>query len=161
MPVAGQRDPAEVKLVLEEWMGRQMPEASGVEITDLVVPQSSGFSNETFLLDARWDEADGAKVESRLVLRSQPALHHLFPEIDIIAQQYTVMRQLGLHTDVPVPPHPVGRERPVGAGRPVLRDGPPRRAWCPATPRPTPRRASSSTWTRPPATSGTATPSRP
>ena len=102
MPVAGQRDPAQVKLVLEEWLGRQMPEASDVEITELVVPQSSGFSNETFLLDARWTEG-GAKVESRLVLRSQPALHHLFPEIDIIAQQYTVMRQLGLHTDVPVP----------------------------------------------------------
>ncbi len=102
MPVAGQRDPAQVKVVLEQWMASKMPEATDVEITDLVVPQSSGFSNETFLLDARWNEG-GQTVDARLVLRSQPELHHLFPEIDIIAQQYTVMRQLGLHTDVPVP----------------------------------------------------------
>jgi aminoglycoside phosphotransferase (APT) family kinase protein len=102
MPVAGQRDPAQVKVVLEQWMASKMPEATDVEITDLVVPQSSGFSNETFLLDARWNEG-GETVDARLVLRSQPELHHLFPEIDIIAQQYTVMRQLGLHTDVPVP----------------------------------------------------------
>jgi aminoglycoside phosphotransferase (APT) family kinase protein len=103
MPVAGQRDPAQVKDVLEGWMASKMPDATKVEITDLVVPQSSGFSNETFLLDARWLEADGTPTEARLVLRSQPALHHLFPEIDIIAQQYTTMRQLGLHSDVPVP----------------------------------------------------------
>jgi hypothetical protein len=103
MPVAGQRDPAQVKDVLERWMASKMPDARDVEITDLVVPQSSGFSNETFLLDARWVEADGSPTEARLVLRSQPELHHLFPEIDIIAQQYTVMRQLGEHTDVPVP----------------------------------------------------------
>ena len=103
MPVAGQRDPAQVKVVLEKWMASKMPEASDVEITDLVVPQSSGFSNETFLLDARWVEADGTPTEARLVLRSQPAMHHLFPEIDLIAQQYQTMTQLGLHSDVPVP----------------------------------------------------------
>jgi len=102
MPVAGQRDPAQVKVVLEQWIAGKVPEATDVEVTELVVPQSSGFSNETFLLDVRWNEG-GTPVESRLVLRSQPELHHLFPEIDIIAQQYTVMRQLGLHTDVPVP----------------------------------------------------------
>jgi aminoglycoside phosphotransferase (APT) family kinase protein len=103
MPVAGQRDPAQVKVVLEQWLAGKLPDATDVEITDLVVPQSSGFSNETFLLDARWVEADGTPTESRMVLRSQPALHHLFPEIDLIGQQYTVMRQLGLHSDVPVP----------------------------------------------------------
>ena len=103
MPVAGQRDPAQVKVVLEQWLAAKLPDATDVEITDLVVPQSSGFSNETFLLDARWIEADGTPTDSRMVLRSQPALHHLFPEIDLIGQQYTVMRQLGLHSDVPVP----------------------------------------------------------
>ena len=103
MPVAGQRDPAQVKVVLEKWMASKMPDATDVEITELVVPQSSGFSNETFLLDARWVEADGTPTEARLVLRSQPAMHHLFPEIDLIAQQYQTMTQLGLHSDVPVP----------------------------------------------------------
>ena len=103
MPVAGQRDPAQVKVVLETWLGEHMPEARDVEITDLNVPQSSGFSNETFLLDAQWVEGDGTPTEARLVLRSQPALHHLFPEIDLIGQQYTVIRQLGEHSEVPVP----------------------------------------------------------
>ncbi len=103
MPVAGQRDPAQVKIVIEKWLAEQLPEASDVRVTELVVPQSSGFSNETFLVDAAWTEGDGTPTTSELVLRSQPTKSHLFPEIDLIAQQYTTMRQLGLHSDVPVP----------------------------------------------------------
>ncbi|NDI23328.1 MAG: SDR family oxidoreductase, partial [Betaproteobacteria bacterium] len=48
-------------------------------------------------------EADGTAVEAELVLRSQPTRNLLFPEIDLIAQQYQVMTQLGAHSDVPVP----------------------------------------------------------
>ena len=103
MPVSGQRDPAEVKVVLEGWMAAQLPECTDVEITELVVPQSSGFSNETFLVDARWVEADGTVVDAELVLRSQPPMNLLFPEIELIAQQYQVMTQLGAHSNVPVP----------------------------------------------------------
>ena len=125
-------------------MASKMPEASGVEITDLVVPQSSGFSNETFLLDARWVEADGTPTEARLVLRSQPAMHHLFPEIDLVTQQYQSMKQLGLHSDVPVPKMRWAERDPERARRPVLRDGPARTASCPATHRRTRRRGSSS-----------------
>ena len=102
MPVAGQRDPAQVKAALEGWLAEKLPDARDIEVTHLEVPQSSGFSNETFLLDTRWVEPDGSTTDSRLVLRSQPMTHHLFPEIDILAQQYTVMRQLGEHSDVPV-----------------------------------------------------------
>lgn len=103
MPVSGQRDPDEVKVVLEAWMARQMPECTNVEITNLVVPQASGYSNETFLVDARWTEADGTAVDAELVLRSQPKMNLLFPEIDLIAQQYQVMTLLGAHSNVPVP----------------------------------------------------------
>ena len=103
MPVSGQRDPDEVKVVLEAWMAQQMPECTNVEITKLVVPQTSGFSNETFLVDARWTEADGTAIDAELVLRSQPTMNLLFPEIDLIAQQYQVMTQLGAHSNVPVP----------------------------------------------------------
>jgi aminoglycoside phosphotransferase (APT) family kinase protein len=102
MPVSGQRDPVEIKGVLEEWLARQMPDATDVEITSLTVPQTSGFSNETFLLDARWTEG-GETVEADLVLRSQPVVSLLFPEIDLIAQQYLSMKLLGEHSDVPVP----------------------------------------------------------
>lgn len=102
MPVTGQRDPEQIKGVLTEWMAGQMPEASDVTITDLVVPQSSGFSNETFLVDATWNE-DGAQVEAEMVLRSQPAMNLLFPEIDLVTQQYLSMKLLGESSNVPVP----------------------------------------------------------
>ena len=102
MPVAGQRDPEQIRGVLEAWMARQMPESTDVTITNLVVPQTSGFSNETFLLDATWNEG-GTHVEAELVLRSQPVMSLLFPEIDLVTQQYLSMKLLGEHTDVPVP----------------------------------------------------------
>ena len=102
MPVTGQRDPEQIKGVLTEWMARQMPAATDVTITDLVVPQSSGFSNETFLVDAAWTE-DGRRVEAEMVLRSQPAMNLLFPEIDLVTQQYLSMKLLGENSDVPVP----------------------------------------------------------
>lgn len=102
MPVTGQREPEQIRGALTEWMARQMPEATDVTITDLVVPQTSGFSNETFLLDATWTE-DGRRVEAELVLRSQPALNLLFPEIDLVTQQFLSMKLLGEHSDVPVP----------------------------------------------------------
>lgn len=97
MPVAGQRDPEHVRRVLTEWIGAQVG-ASDVSITDLVVPQASGFSNETFLFDASW----GGGSPQPMVLRSQPERHALFPEIDLLTQQYLSMKLLGEHTDVPV-----------------------------------------------------------
>jgi aminoglycoside phosphotransferase (APT) family kinase protein len=101
MPVAGQRDPEQTRAALTEWLERQLPGATDVEITDLVVPQSSGFSNETFLFDAAWT-LDGERTATQLVLRSQPQIYALFPEIDLLAQQYGAMKRLGEHTDVPV-----------------------------------------------------------
>src|SRR5690606_12973349 len=65
---------------------------------ELVVPQSSGFSNETFLLSAKWT---GVDEPQRLVLRSQPTQNLLFPEIDLIQQQYMSMKLL-YGSDVPV-----------------------------------------------------------
>jgi aminoglycoside phosphotransferase (APT) family kinase protein len=98
MPVAGQRDPEDVKAALEPWLAGQV-DAGSVEIVALEVPQSSGFSNETFLLDAQWE---GQDEPARLVLRSQPQTHAIFPEIDLISQQYQTMKLLGEFSDVPV-----------------------------------------------------------
>jgi aminoglycoside phosphotransferase (APT) family kinase protein len=101
MPVAGQRDPDQTRAVLTDWLARQLPGAGDVEIADLVVPQSSGFSNETFLFGASWT-VDGAREQGDFVLRSQPQVYALFPEIDLINQQYRTMKLLGENTDVPV-----------------------------------------------------------
>jgi len=102
MPVAGQRDPDETKAALTTWLAGQLPGATEVRIDDLVVPQSSGFSNETFLFRASWTTDAGGEEEADLVLRSQPQVYALFPEIDLINQQYRSMKLLGEHTDVPV-----------------------------------------------------------
>lgn len=102
MPVDGQRDPEQVKTVLEGWLDDRLdhPEG-GVEITELVIPQSSGFSNETFLLEATWLN-HGKRLIEELVLRSQPQVYAVFPDIDLINQQYRTMELLGEHSDVPV-----------------------------------------------------------
>lgn len=101
MPVAGQRDPEKTRDALTRWLAAQLPAARDVEVMNLVVPQSTGFSNETFLFDASW-RADGEVHQAELVLRSQPQEYALFPEIDLINQQYRTMKLLGEHTDVPV-----------------------------------------------------------
>jgi aminoglycoside phosphotransferase (APT) family kinase protein len=97
MPVAGQRDPEAVQAMLEQWLAARTG-AERVTVSDLVVPQSSGFSNETFLFTAQW----GTDTPTPLVLRSQPQRHALFPEINLIEQQFLSMQLLGEHTDVPV-----------------------------------------------------------
>lgn len=101
MPIAGQRDPEATRVALERWLAAQPAAGDDVEITDLVVPQASGFSNETFLFNASWNTPTG-RAHHELVLRSQPQEYALFPEIDLLAQQYRTMLLLGTHTDVPV-----------------------------------------------------------
>ena len=102
MPVSGQLTPDELKAALEPWMARRMPDATEVRITNVVIPQSSGFSNETFLVDAAWKDAGGDQ-QVALVLRSQAQGHQVFPEPDPLRQQFETMRILGERTDVPVP----------------------------------------------------------
>ena len=102
MPVSGQMTPDELRAALEPWMARQLPDASDVRVTDVVIPQSSGFSNETFLVDAAWKDGTGDQ-QVELVLRSQAQGHQVFPEPDPLRQQFETMRILGERTDVPVP----------------------------------------------------------
>ena len=102
MPVSGQLTPDELREALEPWMARQLHDATDVRTTNVVIPQSSGFSNETFLVDAAWKDADGDE-HAELVLRSQAQGHQVFPEPDPLQQQFETMRILGERTDVPVP----------------------------------------------------------
>jgi hypothetical protein len=79
VPVGGQRDPEETKAALIGWLGHQMPGAHEIAIENLVVPQSSGFSNETFLFDAgrrrRTARTYGASSRSG-VSASTSSIHH-------------------------------------------------------------------------------------
>lgn len=101
MPIAGQRDPEATRRTLVDWLGRRMPAARDLAIPELEIPQSSGFSNETFLFDATWSDGEGEHREE-FVLRAQPQEYGLFPDIDLIRQQYQTMKLVHEHTDVPV-----------------------------------------------------------
>lgn len=101
MPVGGQRDLEETRATLTRWIAERLPGARGVAIENLDVPQATGFSNETILFDARYD-LEGRAQRDEYVLRAQPQVWAVFPEIDVINQQYRTMDILGRHTDVPV-----------------------------------------------------------
>lgn len=94
MPVAGAREPAEIQRALEPWLAARLG-VDRVSVRDLVVPQGSGFSNETFLLGADWHDGAGIPVSAEFVLRSQSAEHTMFPNADVLAQQFTTMELLG------------------------------------------------------------------
>lgn len=101
MPLPQERDPEATRATLVTWLEGRMPQARALAVPDLQIPQSSGFSNETFLFDATWEE-DGKRIAREFVLRAQPPSYALFPHIDILEQQYLTMKLLGENTDVPV-----------------------------------------------------------
>ena len=119
MPVSDQHDPDEIRTRLAPWLAERMADAAELEITDVVVPQTSGFSNETFLIETRWTGPDGPE-RANLVVRSQPPGHQVFPEPDIIEQQYLTMKLLAENTDVPVPRTRWAEPDPSLLGRPFF-----------------------------------------
>jgi aminoglycoside phosphotransferase (APT) family kinase protein len=101
MPTMWKRDFEEAREKLTGWVMRKLPGATEVGISELVEPQTSGFSNETLLCDLSWKEGGEAKRES-LVIRVQPTGFTVFPEYDL-GLQYRTMSLLGA-AGVPVPP---------------------------------------------------------
>jgi len=100
MPTPWQRDLEQDGRKFEVWLRGQLAGAKDLRLTPLAAPQSSGFSNETLLCEARWSEAGGPRHES-LVVRIQPIGYQVVPEDDM-ALQVETMRLLA-KTDVPVP----------------------------------------------------------
>ena len=119
MPVAGQLDPADLKASLGPWMAQQMPDARDVRIVDVVIPQTSGFSNETFLVDAAWTDDDGDQ-EVELVVRGQAPSNILFPESVLVDHQFRTMQLLGEQSDVPVARMRWAEPDPTLLGRPFF-----------------------------------------
>jgi len=75
---------------------------TGVTVTDVTIPQSSGLSNETVLFDAAWTDADGASRTEQLVARVQPSGPAVFPRYDL-GLEFRVMQALDAGTAVAVP----------------------------------------------------------
>jgi aminoglycoside phosphotransferase (APT) family kinase protein len=85
------RDPDEVARALREWFEREHGFA-GIDVTNVVIPSSTGFSNETILFDASWHDGD-ARVHEQYVARVAPSSYQVFPD-DTFELQYRVMRDL-------------------------------------------------------------------
>jgi aminoglycoside phosphotransferase (APT) family kinase protein len=97
------RDLEHTRQALEQWLGRRRPDVDAVRVTDLVIPATNGMSSETLLFDAVWTEEGTVRVEP-LVARVAPDPDNVpvFREYDLEGQ-FEVMRQVALHTPVPVP----------------------------------------------------------
>jgi aminoglycoside phosphotransferase (APT) family kinase protein len=101
MPIPEQRNLEEARGILGKWLAEQLPGATDVEIGPIGGPAATGFSNETLLFDATWND-DGRPRTEPLVVRVKPVAHTVFLEADF-EYQYKVLSTLGARTDVPVP----------------------------------------------------------
>lgn len=91
----------------EQWFAGRYPSRSDVKVTDIDIPVSTGFSNETVFLDLAWTES-GASQAERYVARIEPATGALFPaQTDqcgvSVEVQYRAMETVGAHSAAPVP----------------------------------------------------------
>jgi aminoglycoside phosphotransferase (APT) family kinase protein len=94
------RDPDQTVVSLRTWL-TEVAGRSGVVVDQLEIPGGTGFSNETILFDATWDEA-GEPVVHHLVARIAPQAYTVFLEANF-ETQFRVMDALARHTDMPVP----------------------------------------------------------
>jgi aminoglycoside phosphotransferase (APT) family kinase protein len=97
------RDLEVTRAALERWLATRRPDAASVHISELDIPATNGMSTETLLFDAVWTE-DGTERTEPLVARvaPDPANVPVFRAYDLEGQ-FEVMRQVSLHTPVPVP----------------------------------------------------------
>jgi aminoglycoside phosphotransferase (APT) family kinase protein len=99
MPVPPGRDMELTRERLAAWCGRMLPDASGIELSDLSAPGSTGFSNDTLLFDLSWTRKDGRAHCESLVARIQPTGFRVFPDYDLDLQ----FRVQSILADTPVP----------------------------------------------------------
>ena len=101
MPIPEQRDLEATRKTLVDWLGGRLAGASDIEVSSLVIPGGTGYSNETLLFDASWRDGAASCADS-YVLRVKPTGYQLFLDINF-EEQYAVMKMLGETTDVPMP----------------------------------------------------------
>lgn len=91
----------------EQWFASRYPQRTDVSITDIDIPVSTGFSNETVFLDLAWTEGSESHAE-KYVARIEPASGALFPVQTeqcavSVEVQHRAMETIGAHCDAPVP----------------------------------------------------------
>ncbi len=100
MPPPRKRDLESDRRQLVAWLGTKLPDASDLGVSELVGPETSGFSNDTLLFDLEYRQ-QGRREQEPLVVRIQPTGYQVFPEYDM-GLQFRTMEKLA-KTDVPVP----------------------------------------------------------
>ena len=93
---------------LEQWMRRALPSRQGLTVTGIDVPVSTGFSNETVILDTAWTEGGSDRGE-RYAVRVEPADGGMFPPQTpqcavSVELQYRAMKAVADAGAAPVPP---------------------------------------------------------
>ena len=91
----------------EAWFASRHPERTDITVTDIDIPVSTGFSNETVFVDLAWTEA-GESRSDKYVARIEPTGGALFPaQTDAcsvsVEVQHRAMQTVGAHCDAPVP----------------------------------------------------------
>ncbi|MGA7420720.1 MAG: phosphotransferase family protein [Acidimicrobiales bacterium] len=109
------RDPDETAETLGRWLVDRAGFAS-VDISNVTIPATTGWSNETILFDADW-RSDDASRRHELVARIAPGGYRVFVD-ETFLRQFAVMNALVEHTHVPVPATYWLEEDPAWFGRP-------------------------------------------
>jgi len=102
MAIPQARDLAALRARLTEWLARRLPAGADPAVDSIELPEKSGFSSETLLLDASWRE-DGERRGHGLVVRMRPSGFPIFPDYDM-RLQVRCMEIAGREAQVPVPP---------------------------------------------------------
>jgi aminoglycoside phosphotransferase (APT) family kinase protein len=98
-PVPSARDEEDTRRRLEAWLRPRL--GRDVVVTDLTVPDGSGYSNETLLFRAAWT-ADGQAEAADLAARLRPIGYAVFAEYDL-SLQYRCLEEVAARSTVPVP----------------------------------------------------------
>ena len=93
---------------LQTWMAKRFGDRAGLTVTGIEVPVSTGFSNETVILDTAWRDDRGDR-EERYVVRIEPADGGMFPPQTphcavSVEVQYRAMKAVAGAGVAPVPP---------------------------------------------------------
>ena len=101
-------DRSHYRAALEKWLQGAFPSRHGLTVTDIEIPVSTGFSNETVILDAAWTE-NGSPSEERCVVRIEPDDGGMFPPQTphcgvSVEVQYRAMKAVAEAGVAPVPP---------------------------------------------------------
>ncbi len=101
-------DRSHYRAALESWMAKAFAGRAGLAVTGIEIPVSTGFSNETVMVDLAW-RSGGAERQERCVVRIEPADGGMFPPQTphcsvSVAVQYRVMEAVARAGVAPVPP---------------------------------------------------------